>query len=109
GDHVVQIFDKDRSKIYATIQTIPNDRLEATDKTMVMFSEQPAGFPQAVKVWYYPGNPVGEEFIYPKSQAMQIASAYHTSVLASEDEKVAKGGKTIRVDENGEVGRSDTK
>jgi len=109
GDHVVQIFDKDRSKIFATVQTIPNDRLQATDQTVVMFSEQPAGVPQAVKVWFYPGNPVGEEFIYPKTQAMQIATAYHTTVLSSEDEKVAKGGKTIRVDERGEVGSANAK
>jgi hypothetical protein len=100
GDHIVQIFDKDRKHIFATVLTLPNDRLEPTDKTVVMFSERPADVPQAVRMWYYPGNSVGEEFIYPRAQAMAIAKAYNTSVLASEDEKVAKGSQTSRVGEN---------
>jgi len=100
GDHIVQIFDRERSHILATVLAVPSDRLEPTDKTVVMFSERPADVPQAVKMWYYPGNPVGEEFIYPRTQAMAIARAYNTSVLASEDEKVAEGGRTRRVGEN---------
>jgi hypothetical protein len=108
GDHVVQIFNKDRSKLLATVMTIPEERLKPTDKTVIMFAEQPAGVPEAVKAWFYPGNPVGEEFIYPKPQAVEIAKAYRTSVLASEGEKVEKGGKTTRVDETGAVGTSGT-
>ena len=109
GDHIVQIFDKDRSKLLATVMTIPHERPKPTEKTtLLMFAELPAGIPEAVKVWYYPGNPVGEEFIYPKAQAMEIAKAYHTSVLASESDKVEKGGKTIRIDEASAVGTSGT-
>ena len=80
--HVVQVFDKDEKKIYTTILAIPNDRLEATDKPVVLFSERASGSPQAVRVWYYPGNRTGDEFVYPKSQAMRIAKETHQSVLA---------------------------
>ena len=31
--HIVQIFNKDETKVYATILAIPNYRLKATDKT----------------------------------------------------------------------------
>jgi hypothetical protein len=106
GDHIVQIFDKDRSKIYATIITLPNDRLTAADQTVVMFGERPTGIPQAIKVWFYPGNPVGEEFIYPEAEALRLADAYHTTVLASDSEKVTKNGKTVRIDETGETSPS---
>jgi hypothetical protein len=84
--HVVQVFDKDEKKIYATLLAIPNDRLEPADKPVVLFSERASGSPQAIKVWYYPGDRIGDEFVYPKSQAMRIAKETHQRVLAYNDE-----------------------
>ena len=84
--HVVQVFDKDEKKIYTTMLAIPNERLEAGDKPIVLFSERASGSPQAVKVWYYPGERIGNEFVYPKVQAMRIAKETHQSVLAMKDE-----------------------
>lgn len=83
--HVVQVFDKDEKKIYTTMLAIPNQRLAASDKPIVLFSERASGSPQAVKVWYYPGEQIGNEFVYPKSQAMKIAKETHQSVLAMND------------------------
>src|SRR6478672_11521219 len=87
--HVVQVFDKDEKKIYATILAIPNERLEPSDKPVVLFSERASGSPQAVKVWYYPGERIGNEFVYPKSQAIRIAKETHQSVLAMNDDTSA--------------------
>ena len=84
--HVVQVFDKAEKKIYTTMLAIPNQRLEPTDKPVVLFSERASGSPQAVKVWYYPGDTIGNEFVYPKTQAMRIAKETHQSVLATNDE-----------------------
>src|SRR5438093_4102903 len=84
--HVVQVFDKEEKKIYTTILAIPNQRLDASDKPVVLFSERASGSPQAVKVWYYPGETIGNEFVYPKSQAMRIAKETHQSVLSTNDE-----------------------
>jgi len=80
------VFDKDEKKIYATLLAIPNDRLEPADKPVILFSERAAGTPQAVKVWYYPGERTGDEFVYPKSQAVRIAKATHQRVLAYNNE-----------------------
>jgi len=102
--HVVQVFDKAEKKIYATLLAIPNDRMEPADEPVVMFSERPAGSPQAVKVWYYPGERIGNEFVYPKSMAMKIAKANHQSVLAMDDSSTSNAYKTAQVgrfDENG--------
>lgn len=102
--HVVQVFDKDEKKIIATLLAIPNDRLDASDEPVVLFSERPAGSPQAVKVWFYPGNRIGNEFVYPKSMAMKIAKANHQSVLAMDDSSTSDGFKTAqlgRFDEQG--------
>src|SRR5258705_10466080 len=89
--HVVQVFDKDEKKLYTTMLAIPNERLEPSDKPVVLFSERAAGSPQAVKVWFYPGNRVGNEFVYPKAQAMRIAKETHSSVLATNDDSNTPG------------------
>jgi hypothetical protein len=88
--HIVQVFDKDQKHIISTLIAIPNQRMKVTDKPVVMFSERPHGSPQAVKVWYYPGESVGNEFIYPKRQAMRIAKESHVSVLATNDESATE-------------------
>ena len=84
--HVVQVFDKAEKKIFATMLAVPNQRMDATDKPVVMFAERASGSPQAVKVWYYPGETIGNEFVYPKSQAMKIAKANHMKVMAMNDD-----------------------
>ncbi len=71
--HIVQIFNKDETTIFATILAIPNYRLKATDKTVMTFSERPAGEPEALRAWFYPGRNWGEEFVYPKAKAMELA------------------------------------
>ena len=84
--HVVQVFDKDEKKIYTTMLAVPNQRMAPSDKPIVLFSERASGSPQAVKVWFYPGETIGNEFVYPKTQAMKIAKETHTRVLAMNDE-----------------------
>jgi hypothetical protein len=79
--HIVQIFNQDETMIYATILAIPNYRLKATDKTVVTFTERPAGEPEALRAWFYPGRNWGEEFVYPKARAMTLAKAGNTAVL----------------------------
>ena len=95
--HVVQVFDKDEKKLYTTMLAIPNQRLEPSDKPVVLFSERSAGTPQAVKVWFYPGETIGNEFVYPKSMAMKIAKANHQSVLAMDDGSTSSAYKTAQV------------
>src|SRR5690242_14214067 len=42
----------------------------------------------AVQYWYYPGERIGKEFIYPKDQAQKIANRTGAEVL-SDDGRVA--------------------
>lgn len=79
--HIVQIFSKDETKIYATILAIPNYRLKATGKTVLTFSERPAGEPEALRAWFYPGRNWGDEFVYPKAKAIELAKATNQPVL----------------------------
>jgi len=79
--HIVQIFNSDETVIYATILAIPNYRLRATDKTVITFNEGIQGRPQALRAWFYPGANWGEEFVYPKAKAMELAASTQTPVL----------------------------
>jgi len=79
--HIVQIFNKEQTKVYATILAIPNYRLRATDKTVITFRERPAGQPEALRAWFYPGRNWGEEFVYPKAKAIELAKATNMPVL----------------------------
>jgi len=79
--HIVQIFSQDELTVYATILAIPNYRLKATDKTVITFRERPAGQPEALRAWFYPGRNWGEEFVYPKAKALELATTTNTPVL----------------------------
>jgi cell division septation protein DedD len=107
--HVVQVFDKDEKKIYTTMLAIPNERLEPADQPVVLFAERASGSPQAVKVWFYPGDRVGNEFVYPKSQAMRIAKETRQSVLAMNDDTSSPGtaGEIPNSMRTAELGRFD--
>jgi len=79
--HIVQISSKDELTVYATILAIPNLRLKATNKTVMTFRERPAGEPEALRAWFYPGKEWGEEFVYPKARAIILAKETNTPVL----------------------------
>jgi hypothetical protein len=91
--HILQIFNEEETQVYATILAIPNYRLKATDKTVITFSERPAGQPEALRAWFYPGRNWGEEFVYPKEKAIELAKATNQVVLftpAEIEEEVAE-------------------
>jgi hypothetical protein len=60
---------------------IPNFRLKATDKTVTTFGERAAEDPQAIRAWFYPGDNWGQEFVYPKKRAIELAKIANVPVL----------------------------
>jgi hypothetical protein len=88
--HIVQIFSADEKTVYATILAIPNYRLKATDKTVMTFRERPAGEPEALRAWFYPGRNFGEEFVYPKARAIELAKTNNTPILFTQTEIAAE-------------------
>jgi hypothetical protein len=79
--HIVQIFNQDKTHVFTTILAIPNYRLKATDKTVITFHERPAGEPEALRAWFYPGRQWGEEFVYAKPRAIELAKEINEPVL----------------------------
>jgi hypothetical protein len=93
--HIVQIFNKDESAVLATILAIPNYRLKATGKTVMTFRERPAGEPEALRAWFYPGANWGEEFVYGKQRALEIAKDTQTAVLFTPTDTTAEVAEPI--------------
>lgn len=81
--HIVQISNQDETHVFTLIMAMPNYRLKSTDKTVMTFSERPAGEPEALKAWFYPGREWGEQFVYEKSKAIQLAAETNEAVLST--------------------------
>ena len=79
--HIVQIYNSDETHHFANILAIPNYRLRPTDKTVMTFSERRVGEPQAIRAWFYPGDNFGQEFVYPRKVAVELAKVTNVPVL----------------------------
>ena len=105
--HIVKIMSQDRKQLFATLMAIPfysNDRPPDDPQVRFMETRTQAGAAQtnAIKIWFYPGNSVGHEFIYPRAQALQIASRTGQSVLTTKSEgEVSESADLARVDASG--------
>jgi hypothetical protein len=88
--HIVQIFNEKETEILTTILAIPNYRLEPTSDTVFTFWEMPPGQAKALRAWFYPGDNFGQEFAYPKTKAVAIATVSHAEVPTTEAEKPAE-------------------
>ncbi|MBZ5661361.1 MAG: LPXTG cell wall anchor domain-containing protein [Acidobacteriia bacterium] len=84
--HIVRIYNADRTQLIATVLAIPNQRLTPTEDTVMKFSERPGNAPDALKAWFYPGDNFGQEFVYPKQRAMELAQITHETIPAVETE-----------------------
>src|ERR1700674_3786594 len=83
GDrNIVQIFNADGSHLFTTVLAINNFRLKPTEKTVMTFKERGEGQPEAIKAWFYPDNAFGQEFVYSKERALELAKIVNEPVLA---------------------------
>jgi hypothetical protein len=85
----------------AMLLSIPKALSKAPKDSLILFGETPAGQPDAVKTWVYPGETIGYEFVYPHDEALKIAKRSHASVLSK------SGNKIERIDENGKTASDD--
>ena len=80
--HIVQIFDRDQSQLFATLLAVPAERNRPDGEPVITFKETPSNLPPALRYWYYAGETAGNEFVYPKAQAMTIARHSGEGVMA---------------------------
>jgi hypothetical protein len=80
--YVVRIFNADRTVLYATFYAVNAERSRATDGTVFGLAQRGSAQPEAVVTWFYPGETIGHEFIYPKQVEKELASAKLVTVFA---------------------------
>jgi len=80
---VVQVLSEDGKQSYAMLLTIPAQRTDASAQPEIRFMETAEGTPRAIQAWWYPGNSIGWEFIYPREQALKLAKATSSPVLTT--------------------------
>lgn len=82
--NVIQVVSRDEMQMLGQWLFVPAERQEATGDTVVTFREASADTTPAVQFWFYPGEKIGKEFIYPKDQATRIAQRTGATVLTEE-------------------------
>ena len=95
--HIVQFLDADGTKVIATVLAINNWRLRPTGKSVVTFAERVGDSPEAVKAWFYPGDNFGQEFVYPKHRAIELAVAAKEPIPAIAEEVAPADLKTVPI------------
>jgi len=83
--HVIEIFDEGGTKLQALVLAVPSYRPKPSEDTVVKFDETTPGQPQAIRIWYYPGQTTGNEFVYSKSRAKELAAGATGPVQSTDD------------------------
>jgi hypothetical protein len=78
--NVVQVWDQKEKHMIGHWTFVQAERPRVTEETIVLFRETSEGATPAVQFWYFPGEKIGKEFIYPKDQARRIAARTGASV-----------------------------
>jgi len=81
--HIVQIFNQDETQLLTTVLAMASFRHNVKDDQVITFRERPAGEPQAIKAFYYPGKQYGEFFVYQHARAVQLAATEEEPVLST--------------------------
>lgn len=87
--NVVQVWSRDEKEMLGHWTFVQSERNRISDENVVMFKEMPAGTTPAVQYWYYPGERIGKEFMYPREQADRIAKATGGKVLTADTEQAS--------------------
>jgi len=99
--HIVQIFNREGTKLMTTLLAVPAQRLEPTGDPIITFKETRSDQPPAVHYWYYAGDLAGNELVYPKNQAQMIANASGEPVMGVDSDSGSiddwKSGSVSRV------------
>lgn len=81
--NVVEIYNKNRTKLYALILANPAYRMQPTGQTVFTWAERPSDTPEALSKWFYPGRIYGVKFIYPQSN-VEISEAHVSKTLPTQ-------------------------
>jgi hypothetical protein len=82
--NLVQIFNSDETRLYATVPTISAERSQPADHTTVTLAEPGNGMPDVLLKWFYPGNTDGHAFVYSKNEEHEVAEYPQQTIVAKD-------------------------
>jgi hypothetical protein len=82
--NIVMVYNAEETHLYTMILAIPNYRLTPTGDPVLRFKEGVRGAPDAVHAWFFSTDQWGQEFVYPKARAAQLAETTGERVLEAE-------------------------
>jgi hypothetical protein len=81
--NIIQVFNSDRSTLYATVFAVTAERPHPSDNTTITFAKRESMPTNAIVTWFYPGDNSGHEFVYSKSEEKELARAKHQTIMAT--------------------------
>jgi 1-acyl-sn-glycerol-3-phosphate acyltransferase len=84
--------------LYALTFTAAAAKVQRKGKTVLTFYEGTQGRPQALRRWFWPGDTDGQEFLYPKKQAAEIAARTKERVPEGDLPTVKESGQDLTPD-----------
>jgi len=84
SQNVVQIFNSDRTVLYATLETVTAERQQPTGDTAVTLAKQGPGKPDALLKWFYPGRNTGNEFVYSEQEEKALAQDTQLTIVTNQ-------------------------
>jgi hypothetical protein len=95
---VIEILNRDETQVVATVIAVPDHQVRPDDNSEFTFHQVKSPGPRPVQTWFYAGDLVGLEFVYPKARAQEIAKASERHVLALNG---TKDGPVVAITPNG--------
>jgi len=71
---LTRILSADEKHIYATVLTVPDEQREPPGDASVILKKNDQGGPERVDAWFIPGDPVGCEFVYEKTNHKTVGA-----------------------------------
>jgi len=96
--HIAEIMNERMDHLYALTFTAAAEKVTRTGKTVLTFYEGTNDRPPALRKWFWPGDTIGQEFIYPKDQAARISAATKERVPEGNLPTVAESGQKLTPD-----------
>jgi hypothetical protein len=104
--HIVQFSNERENHVFATVLAIPAWRQNPSDHSVFTFYEAPVGQPQAMRMWFYPGDNSGQEFVYPKERLAVLLAGVNrvtTTTTTIDTVRQAEPAESVKIEESAKV------
>ncbi len=95
--NLVQVTSEDGTKVFATALATPHPKKldDQTPNSRFTYYPTAEGKPKALRTWFAPSTPFGQDIVYPKRRAAELAAEVHENVVAIPEETAETEYKTV--------------